>query len=257
LWRKGRVVLLGDAAHCPSPFISMGTTSSFVGAYVPAGEISRNPGNLPQALAVYDRTLRPFVNKIQPVSRSCCAYASPRLSGGLLFPISFWDCSASFAFRNSSQSFEERMRVAGSYQTTRSSSIVLELSRQKPSNPPHTLLLRCLHLPLSIPRIRRFSVRDKQDPYSCQEQSHDTDLLKRLRHFLSLSFLRLHLQRLLQAFRTARKSQATKAPQGTLVSEISCSVPAAVVAAFWNSGYPRGIDCVLHNPIGTIDQLSV
>lgn len=138
MWRKGRVVLLGDAAHCPSPFISMGTTSSFVGAYVLAGEISRNPGNLPQALAEYDRTLRPFVNKIQPVSRSCCAYASPRLSAGLLFPILFWDCSASFAFRNSAQSFQERMRVAGSYQTTRSSSIVLELKSPEALEPsPH------------------------------------------------------------------------------------------------------------------------
>lgn len=78
-----------------------------------------------------------------------------------------------------------RADESGSYQTTRSSSIVLELSRQKPSNPPHALLLRCLHLPLSVPRIRRFPVRDKQDPYSCQEQSHDRNLPKRLRHFLS------------------------------------------------------------------------
>jgi 2-polyprenyl-6-methoxyphenol hydroxylase-like FAD-dependent oxidoreductase len=55
-WHKGRVVLLGDAAHCPSPFSGMGTTGSFVGAYVLAGEINRNTENLPQAFANYDET---------------------------------------------------------------------------------------------------------------------------------------------------------------------------------------------------------
>ncbi|OBS19740.1 hypothetical protein FPOA_11464 [Fusarium poae] len=66
-WSKGRVVLLGDAAHCPSPFSGMGTTSSFVGAYVLAGEISRNPDNLSSAFENYDKTLRPFIDEVQNV----------------------------------------------------------------------------------------------------------------------------------------------------------------------------------------------
>ncbi|KAL8790071.1 MAG: hypothetical protein Q9213_000773 [Squamulea squamosa] len=64
-WSKGRVVLLADAAHCPSPMSAMGTTSAFVGAYVLAGEINRHSHDLPQAFASYDRTLRPFVNEFQ------------------------------------------------------------------------------------------------------------------------------------------------------------------------------------------------
>ncbi|KAJ5833771.1 hypothetical protein N7474_002082 [Penicillium riverlandense] len=68
-WSKGRVVLLGDAAYCPSPFSGLGTTGSFVGAYVLAGEIARNPENLPLALQNYDRKLRPFVNEIQILNR--------------------------------------------------------------------------------------------------------------------------------------------------------------------------------------------
>lgn len=64
-WSKGRVVLLGDAAHCPSPLTGMGTTSAFVGAYVLAGEICRHNDNLDLAFANYDRTLRPFVDEIQ------------------------------------------------------------------------------------------------------------------------------------------------------------------------------------------------
>ena len=64
-WYKGRVVLVADAAHCPSPFSAMGTTSAFVGSYVLAGEICRNSDDLPQAFANYDATLRPFVKTIQ------------------------------------------------------------------------------------------------------------------------------------------------------------------------------------------------
>lgn len=66
-WHKGRAVLLGDAAHCPSPFSGMGTTASFVGAYVLAGEISRNSDNLSLAFENYDKTLRPFIDEVQNV----------------------------------------------------------------------------------------------------------------------------------------------------------------------------------------------
>ncbi|MCX5505808.1 FAD-dependent monooxygenase (plasmid) [Streptomyces sp. NBC_00053] len=64
-WSKGRVVLVGDAAHCASPYSGMGISGGLVGAYVLAGEINRHPGDLPTALANYDSVLRPFVDGIQ------------------------------------------------------------------------------------------------------------------------------------------------------------------------------------------------
>lgn len=64
-WSKGRVVLVGDAAHCASPYSGMGISGALIGAYVLAGEINRNPHDLPTALADYDTTLRPFVDEIQ------------------------------------------------------------------------------------------------------------------------------------------------------------------------------------------------
>ncbi|WP_329595116.1 FAD-dependent monooxygenase [Streptomyces sp. NBC_01362] len=64
-WSEGRVVLAGDAAHCASPYSGMGISGGLVGAYVLAGEINRHPGDLPTALANYDRVLRPFVDEIQ------------------------------------------------------------------------------------------------------------------------------------------------------------------------------------------------
>ncbi len=64
-WSKGRVVLVGDAAHCASPYSGMGVSGSLVGAYVLAGEINRAVDDLPRALAAYDAILRPFVDEIQ------------------------------------------------------------------------------------------------------------------------------------------------------------------------------------------------
>ncbi|MGW8374851.1 FAD-dependent monooxygenase [Streptomyces sp. ODS28] len=64
-WYEGRVVLAGDAAHCASPYSGMGVSGGLVGAHVLAGEINRNPGDLPTALARYDSVLRPFTDTIQ------------------------------------------------------------------------------------------------------------------------------------------------------------------------------------------------
>ncbi|WP_405162863.1 FAD-dependent monooxygenase [Nocardia sp. NBC_01499] len=64
-WSKGRVALVGDAAHCASPYSGMGVSGALVGAYILAGEINRRPHDLPKALANYDTTLRPFVDEIQ------------------------------------------------------------------------------------------------------------------------------------------------------------------------------------------------
>jgi 2-polyprenyl-6-methoxyphenol hydroxylase-like FAD-dependent oxidoreductase len=77
-WFRGRVVLVGDAAYCPSANTGMGTTSGIVGAYILAGEIGRhcgrgttadeklnNRGNIAKALAAYDAKFRPFMDQVQ------------------------------------------------------------------------------------------------------------------------------------------------------------------------------------------------
>ncbi|KAI9728434.1 MAG: hypothetical protein M1828_003835 [Chrysothrix sp. TS-e1954] len=82
-WSHGRVVLLGDAAHCASPFSGMGTTGSLVGAYVLAGEINRDPDDLTQAFAKYDETLRPFVNEMQKINPAFLRLAMPETWWGI------------------------------------------------------------------------------------------------------------------------------------------------------------------------------
>lgn len=70
-WSKGRVAVVGDAAHCPSAVTGMGTTCAMVGTYILAGEIEKHCGrsgskeSLPVALKEYDQKLRPFISHVQ------------------------------------------------------------------------------------------------------------------------------------------------------------------------------------------------
>ncbi|KAI1772248.1 FAD/NAD(P)-binding domain-containing protein [Hypoxylon cercidicola] len=62
---KGRVVLLGDAGYCPSPFTGMGTTGCLIGAYVLAGELARHGNDVPGALKAYENVVRPPIDECQ------------------------------------------------------------------------------------------------------------------------------------------------------------------------------------------------
>ena len=64
-WSQGRVVLIGDAAYCPSPASGMGTVLAVVGAYVLAGEVATSPLDLEAAFARYEERLRGFVERAQ------------------------------------------------------------------------------------------------------------------------------------------------------------------------------------------------
>ena len=62
-WSRGRVVLLGDAAWCPTPLTGLGTSLALVGAYVLAGELAAaDPAT---ALRRYEEVLRPYVTTAQ------------------------------------------------------------------------------------------------------------------------------------------------------------------------------------------------
>ncbi|MFB6457264.1 FAD-dependent monooxygenase [Chitinophaga sp. Hz27] len=67
-WSKGRVVLLGDAAHCASPMSGMGTSMAVIGAYILAGELKEANGNYEQAFASYEAHMRPLVKRCQKMA---------------------------------------------------------------------------------------------------------------------------------------------------------------------------------------------
>ncbi|KAJ5117241.1 hypothetical protein N7448_004181 [Penicillium atrosanguineum] len=64
----GRVVLLGDAGYCPSPFTGLGTNLCLMGAYVLAGELARQGNDVVGALKSYDEKMRPFIDDCQQYS---------------------------------------------------------------------------------------------------------------------------------------------------------------------------------------------
>ncbi|KAL2808454.1 hypothetical protein BJX63DRAFT_409273 [Aspergillus granulosus] len=71
-WSWGHVVLVGDAAYCPSAMTGMGTTCGIVGAYILAGEIARycsessvSEENITTAFRAYEQKLKPWMEQVQ------------------------------------------------------------------------------------------------------------------------------------------------------------------------------------------------
>ncbi|MFE6738979.1 FAD-dependent monooxygenase [Streptomyces tubercidicus] len=60
-WSRGRVVLLGDAAHCSSPASGQGSGMALVGAYVLAGELAAAGRGPEEAFARYEEEMRGYV----------------------------------------------------------------------------------------------------------------------------------------------------------------------------------------------------
>ncbi|SDS75725.1 FAD-dependent monooxygenase [Actinoplanes derwentensis] len=64
-WSAGRVVLLGDAAHCASPASGQGTSLALVGGYLLAGELAAASGDFETAFRSYEERMRPFALRNQ------------------------------------------------------------------------------------------------------------------------------------------------------------------------------------------------
>ncbi|WP_433362756.1 FAD-dependent monooxygenase [Streptosporangium sp. CA-115845] len=64
-WHRGRVVLVGDAAWCPTLYSGMGATSGIAGADLLGAMLRRHPGDLEQALTSWEQKLRPYVDAHQ------------------------------------------------------------------------------------------------------------------------------------------------------------------------------------------------
>ena len=62
-WRRGRIALLGDAAHAMLPFVAQGAAMSIEDGAVLAGELASG-ADIETALAAYERRRRPRVERI-------------------------------------------------------------------------------------------------------------------------------------------------------------------------------------------------
>src|SRR5262249_23062278 len=66
-WSKGRVALIGDAAHSVQ---AMGTSLAMVGAYVLARELDESNGDLTLAFDRYEKTMRKHVEAAQELAEA-------------------------------------------------------------------------------------------------------------------------------------------------------------------------------------------
>ncbi|WNV85920.1 FAD-dependent oxidoreductase [Umezawaea sp. Da 62-37] len=64
-WHRGRVVLVGDAAHCATGLSGRGTSLAFTGAYFLAEELDRADGDHVAAFERYEARQRPYVEFAQ------------------------------------------------------------------------------------------------------------------------------------------------------------------------------------------------
>jgi 2-polyprenyl-6-methoxyphenol hydroxylase-like FAD-dependent oxidoreductase len=70
-WWKGRVVLIGDAAHCLTYLSGQGPSTAMAGAYILASELCDKPFAF--ALESYESTMKPFAHKLQNQAQNIAA----------------------------------------------------------------------------------------------------------------------------------------------------------------------------------------
>jgi len=80
---KGRVVLIGDAGYCPTPFTGLGVTGCVIGAYVLSGELTRHGNDVAGALKGYNEIMRDPLAEIQQFSRTTMGFFFPTSQLGL------------------------------------------------------------------------------------------------------------------------------------------------------------------------------
>ncbi|MGK3944255.1 FAD-dependent monooxygenase [Streptomyces caeruleatus] len=65
VWHRGRVALMGDAAHCASPLAGRGTSLALTGAQFLAEELERSDGDHVTAFPRYEARQRPYAEYAQ------------------------------------------------------------------------------------------------------------------------------------------------------------------------------------------------
>lgn len=107
-WSRGRVALVGDAAHCPSLMAGAGSAFAMLGAYLLAGELHKSDGDYAKAFAAYEKRLRPFIEKQQRDAEKFAPSFTPKTGIGLFVrdtvlnmlkfkPLAIWFTRRSFS----------------------------------------------------------------------------------------------------------------------------------------------------------------
>lgn len=77
-WSRGRIMLLGDAAHCLTLMSGQGAGMAIASAEILGLELARTANNIPQALENHEKKLRPIIQRLQQYSRRMAAAYIPK-----------------------------------------------------------------------------------------------------------------------------------------------------------------------------------
>jgi 2-polyprenyl-6-methoxyphenol hydroxylase-like FAD-dependent oxidoreductase len=82
-WSKGRIVLVGDAAYCPSLLAGEGAGFALAGVYLLAGELQRASGDHAVAYRGYEQRFRAFIKRKQQSAVQFASSFTPKTRLGL------------------------------------------------------------------------------------------------------------------------------------------------------------------------------
>ncbi|KAA0117225.1 FAD-dependent oxidoreductase [Mycolicibacterium sp. P9-22] len=82
VWSRGRIALLGDAAHCNATFGGAGTSLALLGGYILAGELGAG-ADVDVALIRYQRRMKPFIDAAPLVRSRFLRMINPRTRAGI------------------------------------------------------------------------------------------------------------------------------------------------------------------------------
>jgi 2-polyprenyl-6-methoxyphenol hydroxylase-like FAD-dependent oxidoreductase len=68
-WHRGRVVLIGDAAHCATPMAGRGTSLALLGAWTLTEELGHHGDDITAAFSAYEQRQRPHATAAQEFAR--------------------------------------------------------------------------------------------------------------------------------------------------------------------------------------------
>lgn len=83
VWSRGRTVLIGDAAYCPSLLAGEGAAFAMAGACILAGELQRANGNHAHAYRNYEQHFRAFIERKQRSAERFATSFAPKTRSGL------------------------------------------------------------------------------------------------------------------------------------------------------------------------------
>lgn len=77
IWSRGRVLLLGDAAHCLTLISGQGAGTALLSAEILGNELGKTT-DISQAFANHEKKLRPVVERLQAYTRKMAAFYIPK-----------------------------------------------------------------------------------------------------------------------------------------------------------------------------------